>query len=110
MKSAIVAILVASHLAASVSGPNFVYTTADLNVRRAPGLEYEIVSTVPVGSELSYEEIITTSNGEKWVRIMVNGVTYYVSADYVTFTEPEKKVIVYQVEPGSPGVHFVIPQ
>ena len=110
MKSAIAAMLVATHLVASVSGPNFVYTTADLNVRRAPGLEYEIVSTVLVGSELSYEEIVTTSNGEKWVRIMVNGVTYYVNADYVTFTEPEKKVIIYQVEPGSPGVHFVIPQ
>lgn len=112
MKTALVAMLIASNIVASVSGPNFVYTTTDLNVRRAPGLEYAIVTTVPPHSELSYSEIVTTYNDEKWVKIEVNEVPYYVSADYVTFEEPapEDKVTVYQVEPGAPGVHFVIPQ
>ena len=112
MKSAIAALIITANLVASVSGANYVYTTTDLNVRRAPGLEYEIVTTIPPHSQLNFEQIVTTYNNEQGVKIMVDGVSYYVKREYVTFEKPAKEdmVWVHQVEPGAPGVHFVIPQ
>ena len=109
MKSAIATIAVIANLVASVSGPNYVYTTTDLNVRRAPGLEYEIVTTLPPHSQLNFEEVVTTYGDEQWVKVMVNGVSYYVKYEYVDFNKPaeEDLVWVYQVEPGAPGVHTV---
>ena len=112
MKSAIAALAIAANIVASVSAPNYMYTTTDLNVRRAPGLEYEIVTTVPPNSQLTYEEVVTTYDNEKWVKIIVNEVPYYAKAEYVTLKKPAEDEIVwvYQVEPNQPGVHFVVPQ
>lgn len=53
-------------------------TTAALNVRTAPGITNSRITTLPPGTTISISE---TSNG--WYHISVNGVSGWVSADYV---------------------------
>ena len=60
------------------------YVTANsLNVRKGPGTNYSVVGSLKSGKEVA---VISTSNG--WAKINFNSGTAYVSADYLSASNP----------------------
>lgn len=60
-------------------------SASSLNVRSGPGSSHSKVTALPSGTQV---EILETLDG--WYRIQANGKTGYVSAQYVTVSQPEQ--------------------
>lgn len=60
-----------------------VYTTANLNIRKEPATDAEIVATLPKGSSIK-----RTGYHAEWSRLDYNGQTVYAASDYLTTDEP----------------------
>lgn len=60
-----------------------VYTTADLNIRREPYNDAEIVTVAPKGTALT-----RVGYQEYWCQIIYNGEILYVGTAYLTTTAP----------------------
>lgn len=76
-------------------------TSGNLNVRKGPSTDHEIIGKLPNGSII---EII--EQYEEWVSIPHNGTIAYVSKPYVTIQEgslPEKSGKVVVLDPGHGG-------
>ena len=56
--------------------------TDGLNVRDEPNIESAVLTQVPKGEELEYEDTL-----EGWIKVSIDGEEAYVSAEYVTVTE-----------------------
>lgn len=62
------------------------YATADLNVRSGPGTSYNVISTLPEGSEIS---VIGEDNG--WAEIEYSQSPAYVSSSYIDSEQPTEE-------------------
>lgn len=60
-----------------------VYTTANLNIRKGPSTDDDIVTVLPSGSAIK-----RTGYHEEWSRLEYLGETVYASSHYLTETEP----------------------
>lgn len=60
------------------------YTTARLNVRTGPSTDYSRIATLAYGTEIA----VTGDCGNGWYRIDYQGMDAYVSAAYVSDTQP----------------------
>ena len=60
-----------------------VWTTANVNLRTAPGTDSEVITVLRARTQLSRSGI-----GEGWSRVDYNGQTAFVSSDYVSTEEP----------------------
>lgn len=63
------------------------FTTTGLNIRKGPGIEYEIIKTVDINTEL---QMLEGSNTNNWVIIKLGNDKYYVNSNYLS---DEKTVI-----------------
>lgn len=57
------------------------YTSENLKLRTGPGLDFEIITTMPIGSEVEFLESL-----DDWNKISFNGQEGYASARYLTST------------------------
>lgn len=60
------------------------YSTAELNVRSGPSTDYEIIDTISFGDEV---EVVAIEEG--WAEIKTLEENAYVSADYLSQSQPE---------------------
>lgn len=60
------------------------WTTANLNLRSGAGLGFGVISVIPAGSEIT----VTGDATNNFYPVTWDSVAGYVSADYITFTEP----------------------
>ncbi len=65
-------------------------TTGNVNFRKGPSTDYSIIKTLLKGTKLTYIE----QNG-KWIKATYNGVTGYVSGNYVEFINSTQEQIKY---------------
>lgn len=56
--------------------------TDGLNVRDEPNIESAVLTQVPQGEELEYEDTL-----EGWIKVSIDGEEAYVSSEYVTVTD-----------------------
>lgn len=68
----------------SIPEAQMYYSTAELNVRSGPGTDYEIIDTISFGEEI---EVVTIEEG--WAEIKTLDKNAYVSADYLSQSQPE---------------------
>ena len=65
------------------SSKDKVTATGSVNLRKGPGLKYDIVATVDKGAELKYlGDTKTDSRGVKWYKVSYNGGTAWISSKY----------------------------
>ncbi|MEZ4530773.1 MAG: SH3 domain-containing protein [Thermomicrobiales bacterium] len=60
------------------------WTTANVNLRSGPGMNYSVIQVVPSGSAVT----VTGSATNNYYPVTYSGVAGYISADYLTFDEP----------------------
>lgn len=63
------------------------YTTTGLNIRKGPGLDYDIVTTVSINSLL---KTVDGTEENNWIKIKYNDEYYYVNTNYLS---KEKTII-----------------
>ena len=85
-------VLLSSVLSASafipVSAAESFHTTEEVNIRKGPGLSYDVLELVPADFSAVCEEEVTAEDGSIWYRISVDGETGYLLSDY-TEEDPE---------------------
>lgn len=62
----------------SIAGVRF--TTSNLNLRYGPGINHEIITTIPKGTPVTIDEDCDC----KWIVVEYNGKIGYVSSDYLS--------------------------
>ena len=84
-----------------VSGPVYtkvnetVYSTADVNVRKGPGTNYDVVKTLSKGDSVT--RIGVGDNG--WSKISLNGKEYFIKSNYLSTTKPKVETPVETTPP-----------
>jgi mannosyl-glycoprotein endo-beta-N-acetylglucosaminidase len=75
--------------ASAVIGPQYVYTSngKGLNLRSGPSKDYEILTTIPYGTELTGVAYYDSS----WSQVSYNGYSGYVMSRYLSSTKPSSK-------------------
>ncbi|MBR0381227.1 MAG: SH3 domain-containing protein [Eubacterium sp.] len=70
-----------------------VKTSADVNLRKGPGTNYAVVTSVSKGTTLTYAGTTTAdSRGVNWFKVTYKGKTSWVSSRYAAFTTATKSV------------------
>lgn len=64
------------------------YVTTNLNLRYGPGVEYEIITSLPKGTPVSIDEYCDC----KWVLVEYGGYIGYISTKYLSCDPPRKKI------------------
>ena len=64
------------------------YVTTNLNLRYGPGVEYEIITSLPKGTPVSIDEYCDC----KWVLVEYGGIIGYISTKYLSCNPPRKKI------------------
>lgn len=65
------------------------YTTTDLNIRKGPSTDYDIVKTVSVNTKL---KTVDNSKQGEWIKIKDNNKDYYVNSKYLSKTKTKIEV------------------
>ena len=77
-----------------------VWTTSDVNLRRAPGTDGEIITAVAKDTEL--QRVGMAENG--WSKILYQGdITCYVNSDYLTDIDPSSVLTANETAAGNPS-------
>ena len=79
------------------SEPERVWTTSDVNLRKAPGTDGEVITAVKMGVELQRIEIV--DNG--WSKILYEDTVCYVSSSFLTDQDPDSSEAVDTSAAGS---------
>lgn len=62
------------------------YSTINLNIRSGPGIEYNIVGSIPIG-----EKVNTTAKGSNgWYKLIVDGEIAYASGNFLSQSKPNE--------------------
>lgn len=70
----------------------YLYTTANLNLRKGPGTGYSKIITIPKGAKVKY---ITKTNG--WAKVTYNGYTGWCSKQYLSNTTKQSKTFINKI-------------
>lgn len=71
-----------------------VWATADVNIRKGPGTEYEKVGNLSANSSIKRVGI----GDNKWSKVEYNGEVCYISSNYLTTEEPYIETILEEME------------
>lgn len=63
------------------------YTTGNANMRKGPGLNYSVITSIPNGAEMTYSETARDGRGVVWAKVKYKGHTGWVSAVYLSKTK-----------------------
>ena len=73
----------------NIDGAAYVrYVTANLNLRYGPGIDYEIITTLPKGTSVTIDEDCEC----KWVPVEYCGYIGYISTKYLSGKAPHKEI------------------
>ena len=64
------------------------YVTTNLNLRYGPGVEYEIITSIPKGTRVFIDEYCDC----KWVLVEYGGNIGYISTKYLSGNPPRRKI------------------
>ncbi len=64
------------------------WTTDALRLRKGAGTSFASLGLLQKGTSLYVRERVKAADGSKWYRVKANGKNAYVTASYVTFTNP----------------------
>ena len=78
----LVAAFCLSALAALADG--LVWTTANVNLRKGPGLDYKATRTISEGTKMEFDKTKKDGRGVKWYHVTYKGRTGWISSKYAT--------------------------
>ena len=64
------------------------YVTTNLNMRYGPGIEYEIIISLPKGTPVKIDELCDC----KWVLVEYRGIIGYISTKYLSNITPRREI------------------
>ena len=78
----LLAALCLSALSALADG--LVWTTASVNLRKGPGLDYKATRTISEGTKMEFDKTRKDGRGVKWYHVTYKGRTGWISSKYAT--------------------------
>ncbi len=77
-----------------------VETTGNVNLRKGPGKDYDVVASVPKGTILSdLDSVVADDRGVDWFWVEYNGIECWISSKYAEFTADtfESQPLTYEL-------------
>lgn len=100
------AVLVFAFAATAHAAEKKLYTTGDVNLRKGPGLNYGVTTSVKKGTILNYAGSTKKDNRKvNWYKVTYNKKTAWVSSKYAKFTKTVKTTGNVNLRLG-PGLNF----